>query len=234
MPPRQFALPFPHVPSFAAEDFQPAPSNAAALALLADGAVWPQGRLVLYGPAGSGKTHLLHVWAARHAARYMPAASLRGLPEAGNIAVDDADLCHDQAALFHLLNANAERGFLTLLAGREAPARWPLTLPDLISRVRAALSIGLTAPDDALLQALFLRLVSDRQLQVPDQVRQWVLLHLPREAGVLREAVARLDRAAMAAGGRITRALAMDVLADLAADHEAASSGAEESARLPT
>ncbi len=218
MPPNQFILPFPHAPSFAREDFLKAPSNAEALALLADPAAWPQGRLVLHGPAGAGKTHLLHIWVAQNNARYVQGAALHGLPDAGPVAVDEADRVVDQAALFHLLNANAEQGFPTLLAGRDAPMLWPLTLPDLTSRVRAALGVGLRVPDDALLQALFVRLASDRQLSVPAHVQSWVLLHLPRDVAILREAVARLDRASMAAGGKITRTLAVDALADLAED----------------
>ena len=49
----------------------------------------------------------------------------------------------------------------------------------------------------------------DRALQ------DWLLARLPREAAAMAEAAARLDRAALAAGGRVTRALARAALAEL-------------------
>jgi hypothetical protein len=43
---------------------------------------------------------------------------------------------------------------------------------------------------------------------VPQTVQDWLLLRLPRHPAALREAAARLDRAALAAGGGVTRGLA--------------------------
>lgn len=213
--PRQLALPFAHVPGYAAADFLPDASNEAALAWLADSARWPQRRLVLAGPPGTGKTHLLHIWAGRTGARLVEGPGLGALlPARGPVAVDDADLA-PEAPLLHLLNAHGEAGSAVLLATRAPPARLAVALPDLASRLRAAAVAEIGPPGDALLRALLLRLFSDRQLQVPAPVQEWLLARLPREAGALREAVARIDRAALAAGRRVTRALAAEALAGM-------------------
>lgn len=217
MPPRQLALPFVHAPSHAATDFLPADSNAGALAWLADDARWPQRRLVLFGPAGAGKTHLLHIWAERAGARLLTGPALAGLPPPGPVTVDDADLAPPEP-LLHLLNANAEAGHPALLAARLPPARWVVRLPDLASRLRAAAVAEIHPPEDSLLRALLARLLSDRQLQVAAPVQDWLLLRLPREAAALREAVARIDRVALASGRRVTRALAAEALADMVDD----------------
>jgi len=214
MLPRQLALPFPHAGSHAAEDFLEAPSNAAALAWLADTGAWPQKRLTLFGPEGAGKTHLLHVWTGRTGALLLDGPGLPALPAPGPAAVDDADLAPERA-LLHLLNANAERGHPTLLAARLPPARWPVALPDLASRLKSITAAGIAPPEDSLLRALLARLLSDRQLAVPPAVQDWLLLHLPREAAALREAVARIDRLALAAGRRVTRALAAQAVSGL-------------------
>jgi chromosomal replication initiation ATPase DnaA len=135
---------------------------------------------------------------------------LRGLPAPapqGNV-IDDADCVADEAALFHLINLCAERGESLLLIGREAPARWPVRLPDLASRLRATQSVGVGPASDALLRALLSKFFADRQLRVEPDVQAWLLTRLPRDAASLAEAVARLDRAALGMGGRITRPLA--------------------------
>jgi len=213
---RQLALPFVHAPGFTAADFLPGPGAGAALAWLARPAGWPAGRLVLWGEAGAGKTHLLHVWAGQHRATLLPAATPHW--PCGPVAVDDADLATDEHALLHLLNAAAEACHPVLLAAQAPPARWSTRLPDLASRLRATTAVELRAADDAFLRTLLARLLSDRQLVVPDAVQDWLLARLPRTAATMREAAARLDRAALAAGTPVTRALAAAALADLIHD----------------
>jgi len=216
---RQLALPFPHRPDFAAADFLRAPSNEAALAWLERRADWPGGRLALWGEAGVGKTHLLHIWAAREGADVLAGTLLRGLtdvPRQGGIALDDADAA-DEVALFHLINALAEAGRPLLMAARAAPARWPVRLPDLVSRLRATTAVRIDEAEDSLLRALLARLFAERQIMVPEGLQDWLLARLPRSQGALREAAARLDRAALAAGG-LTRIIASGVLAELAAE----------------
>ena len=85
-------------------------------------AEWPGHRLALWGEAGRGKTHLLHIWAERTGAALRSGAALAGLPELPTvgIALDDADAVADESALLHLLNAAGEAGLPVLLAARHA------------------------------------------------------------------------------------------------------------------
>jgi chromosomal replication initiation ATPase DnaA len=211
----QLTLPFARAPEYRADDFIAAPSNAEARAFLADSGAWPDGRLALVGAQGAGKTHLLHLWAG--AGEVWSGPFLRSLPvfSARRIALDDADACPDEAALLHLLNHARETGTLLLLAGRTPPARWPVALPDLASRLRAVVAVAIGAAEDELLAALLARLFAERQLAVSAAIQDFLLTRLPRSPAALREAAARLDRRALALGGRITRALAAEVVGEL-------------------
>ena len=209
----QLALPFEHAARYDPADFLPAACNAEALAWL--DAAWPGQRLAVWGAAGSGKTHLLRLWAYRASATMVAGEALTGLvrlPSEGGLAVDDADRAEEHA-LLHLLNAAAEAGLPVLLAARTAPARWPTLLPDLASRLRAITAVELRTPDDAMLRTLFTSLLSARQLEVPGAVQEWLLRRLPRNPAALRDTAARLDQAALAAGRRVTQAIAAKVLA---------------------
>jgi chromosomal replication initiation ATPase DnaA len=156
---KQLTLPFAAPAAFAAQDFCAAPSNAAARALLAAADSWSGGRLVLWGPAGAGKTHLLHIWARDCGAALLPGPTLTGIPPAcGPVAIDDADITPDPRALLHLLNSTAEAGHPALLTARLAPARQPIKLADLASRLRAASAVEIRAPEDELLAQLLTRL----------------------------------------------------------------------------
>jgi chromosomal replication initiation ATPase DnaA len=214
---KQLALPFAEARNYAAEDFCTAPSNAAARDWLARPEAWTNGRLILWGEAGCGKTHLLHIWAASVGAEVMNGATLHGVirPTAEFLAIDDADIVVEPRALLHLLNAASENATPVLMTARLPPARQSIKLADLASRLRAAETVEIRAPEDELLALLLTRLAADRQLSLSIPVRNFLLTYLPRTAAYLREAVARLDRATLDRGIRITRQLADEILTDL-------------------
>jgi chromosomal replication initiation ATPase DnaA len=201
----------------------PDSSNAVVRTWLADPLSWPFGRLAIHGPEGAGKSAYLAQAARRLDLRILRGPDLRGLPpggfQGGPTALDDADCVPDEAALFHLINVCASEGHLLLLVGRAPPSRWPVRLPDLASRLRATSTAAIEQPSDALLRALLSGHFSARQLRVEPALLDWLLARLPREAAVLREVAARLDRAAMADGRPLGRTLARAVLADLLEHH---------------
>ncbi len=217
---RQFALPFPQDAQYAPEAFLPGDANAEAMAWLDRPQSWPGRRLAVHGEEGTGKTHFLHLFAARMRGAFLPAEALRplsGLPDAPALAIDDADIVPDPRTLLHALNGAAERGAVILLSGRSAPAHWGVALPDLASRLRAMPVVALRPPEDELLRALLARLLAERQLIVPERVQAYLLDRLPRTGGALREAAARLDRLALASGGHVTRAMAAAVAGEQSA-----------------
>jgi chromosomal replication initiation ATPase DnaA len=219
---RQLAFDLPGTESRSRADFLVAPSNKLALGMLDGMADWPQGRLVLVGPEGSGKTHLAHVWAADAGAAVVPASALAdieiGRIAAGAVAVDDADRlggdAAKEAALFHLLNyMGPERPLL--LTARTPPRDWGIALPDLFSRLQAAPVAVLQPPDDALLSAVLVKLFADRQIAVAGNLIPYLVSRMTRQIAAARQLVAALDARALAEARPITRALAGEVLDSL-------------------
>ena len=224
---RQLPLDLTVPPAHARADFLPAPANRDALAMLDAPQSWPQGRLLLIGPEGAGKTHMAAFWAAENGARRVAAADLR--PEAadllaapgGAVVVEDADHAGRAAgaeqALFHLWNLCPPRGCLLLLTARGAPRDWGLALPDLRSRMDAMAQVRLGPPDEALLAAVLVKLFADRQLAVPAGLIDWLVLRMDRDLGLARRLVAAIDREAMAAKAPVTRRIAAGLLDKLSA-----------------
>ncbi|WP_203072904.1 DnaA/Hda family protein [Falsiroseomonas ponticola] len=214
LPPTQLPLPLARPPSSARADWVPDASNAEALAWLAAPATWPLHRLALFGPPGTGKTHLLRIAVADHGWRLMEGPALTpdlALAPAPGTALDAADQA-DQEALFHLINQASATGAPLLMAARLPPARWPTMLPDLASRLRATPAVGLQEPTDTLLAALLTKHLADRQLRLDATVQSWLLARLPRDAASLATAIATLDEAALAQSAPITRPFARQVL----------------------
>jgi len=126
--------------------------------------------------------------------------------------VDAADTAPAEP-LLHLYNVVVERRGQLLLTATEPPARWPALLPDLRSRLSAAPTVGVEAPDDALLAALLVKLFSDRQVVVGEEVVLFLVRQMERSFDAARRLVAALDKAALSEQRGITIPLARAVLA---------------------
>lgn len=213
-------------PASSREDFLATSANRDALAMLDAPARWPQGRLLLIGGPGSGKTHLAGFWAAERDAQVTqgwtltPANADELVPAGGALVIEDADEIGGngvaEQGLFHLWNLAGARHARLLISARSAPRDWGLGLPDLRSRLETAAQAVLGPPDDALLPAVLVKLFADRQLQVPPEVIDWLCLRMERDLDLARRLVAAMDRESLAGRRGITRRLAAELLDKLA------------------
>ncbi len=197
-----------------------APSNAMALAMIDTWPNWSGGKLVLTGPTGAGKTHLTHVWAEMSGAKIIAAQDLgvKDVPTLAqdHVAVEDVPVIagnsEAQTALFHLHNLVLAEGHTLLMTGTLPVTQWSLTLPDLLSRLQGATAADLEAPDDALLSAVLIKLLADRQLTPKPNLIPFLLGRMDRSFAAAIDLVARLDGASIAQQRPITRHLAAQVL----------------------
>jgi chromosomal replication initiation ATPase DnaA len=214
----QFAFDLPHRTALGRADFLVSDCNAAARQWIERWPDWPMPALALYGPAGSGKSHLAQVWSARSGGLVIAGGELSGsqpdaLASHRAVALDDAAGA-PELILLHLYNCVVEAGGSLLLVAREAPASWPIALPDLASRLRALPVVGIAPPDDPLLAAVLVKHFADRQVRVAPGVIGFLLRRMERSfaaAGALAE---RLDHLALGTGRPITVQLARRVLAE--------------------
>ena len=224
----QLILDLGHRPALGRQDFLVAPSNQLAVTWIDRWPDWPGPVLAIFGPAGSGKSHLLQVWRAMSGAELVEPAALQVdlLPEllGSNrcLALDGLDTAlggepQREEALLHLYNMIIERGGHLLLTGREAPARWQLGLADLQSRLTAVQTAELGPPDDDLIEALLVKLFADRQLMVGAEVVRFLLTRMERSFEAARGLVEEIDRRGLETRREITVPLARQVLQDLAA-----------------
>jgi chromosomal replication initiation ATPase DnaA len=219
MPSRQIPLSLPHRPGLDRADFLVGAANAAAIALIDRWPQWPSRPILLAGPVGSGKTHLVEIWRAASGADAIAASALslsdaEPLVGSGAIAIEDLHAGpFDEAALFHLLNLAAERNAALLLTSRVWPSALPLSIADLASRLRAAHLVELAEPDDDLLRRVLTKLFADRQLTVDPAVIGFIVNRMERSLEAANLIVDRLDSEALAEGRAITTRFAGEQLA---------------------
>jgi chromosomal replication initiation ATPase DnaA len=220
----QLTLDLPHRAALGAEDFLVSDCNLAAVRLIDAWPEWYDRVQLLIGPPASGKTHLVRVWQALSGAPSLDPVNLDidfidAMGEGTALVVEDADrIPYDDKALFHLFNLAREKRLFVLLTARTPPARWGTSLPDLGSRLNALPAVEIGAPDEALLRTVMLKHFADRQLDIDPKILEFIALHIERSLAAAAEAVAAVDRAALATGRKISRQLVNEVLTNAAPD----------------
>lgn len=152
-------------------------ANAAAIDAMAAASSWPFRTAVLAGPSRSGKS-LIARWFAESGAGQ---------------AVDDADRI-DETALFHRWNRAQEQGEPLLLVVAQQEGGWQIALPDLASRIGAALHLEIGVPDDAMLAELIMVHADQRGLALGPEVAAYLAARTERSHLEVERLVETIDR----------------------------------------
>jgi len=190
---------------------------------------WETGRAIyLWGPPGSGRTHLLRATAGGlnglyHGPTDTPAI-LKDIATGDYlqhrlIAIDNVELldADGQAALFALYNrwrevAATRHSFALILAGDRAPMAMPLR-EDLRTRLGWDLVFRLELLSDQDRAEVLKARASERGLQLSPEVISWILTHYARDMNRLSELVDSLDSYSLEKHRAITLPLLKDFLA---------------------
>ena len=195
--------------------------NTAAVTALRDVLLANSGGVVyLWGGSCAGKSHLLEACCGDPSMQgrpvaYLPLAGtqvapemLSGLAEIQLLCIDDVDrVAGDRAweeALFHLYNQAEQSACPIVLAASVAPRAAPWRLPDLASRLSAAVVWRLRALDDAERREALQLHARERGFILSDEVVTFVMKRLRRDMVSLSAFLERLDRSSLAAQRRIT------------------------------
>lgn len=197
----QIPISFPVNPSLAREDFLVSDSNREALAFIDRWPGWNAPLLYIYGPEGSGKTHLASIW--------------KGLSKDGVVIEGIETLAGDRRAeetLFHLYNRVRQTPGAVLLTGALPLAMVRFAIPDLASRLRACPQVAIGLPDEHLLRALLVKLFSDRQMRIDVAVIEYCVARMERSFSAARELVAKLDQKSLTEKRSVTVGMVRAVL----------------------
>ena len=175
-------------------------ANRAVVEAMAAASAWPFRTAVLAGPPRSGKS-LLARWFAQS-----------GEGE----AIDDAHRL-DETALFHRWNRAQESGTPLLLV---AGGGWQIALPDLASRLGAALHLEIGAPDDAMVADLIALHAELRGLALGPDALAYLAPRAERSHLGIERLVASIDRLSLERKAAPTLSIWRDALEEVMGPEE--------------
>lgn len=174
-------------------------ANAAVVDAFSKADSWPFRTAILSGPPRSGRSLL-----ARWFAESVP----------GGKAVDDADRV-DEAELFHCWNRAQENGAPLLLVAGEG--EWKVDLPDLASRLGAALHLEITSPDDEMMAELIACHAEQRGLVLDEAAISYLVPRCERSHMGAEKLADAIDRLSLERKQRPTLSVCREALAEIGA-----------------
>lgn len=194
----QFALPLGSEAAAGPPRIVVGDANAAVVEALNNTGSWPFRTAVLFGPPRSGKT-LLARWFSE---------------SAKGTAIDDADRI-GEADLFHRWNRAQENGQPLLLISGAKEGEWRIDLPDLASRLGAALQLSIGAPDDAMLGELIALHAEMRGLMLDEAATAYLVPRCERSHAGVERLVAAIDRLSLEKKHPPTMSIWREALAEM-------------------
>ena len=199
--------------------------------------------LLLYGPTGVGKTHLLEgLWTEVHKTRarcqavylsaeqfttqFLGALHGSGLPSFRRkyrsldlLIIDDIQFLAGKKAtlveLLHTIDAFAREGRQLAFSADRPPAELGELGPELITRLHGGLVCRIQSPDYETRRGIVGRMAARFEMAVPDDVLSYVAANFTSHARELAGALNRLHAASLAAEQPISLAMAEEALAEM-------------------
>ncbi|NUY39146.1 chorismate synthase [Wolbachia endosymbiont of Litomosoides brasiliensis] len=159
--------------------------------------------LLLFGPKGSGKTHLAHIWQSINNAIFINVNDFIG--EIGNsdaFILEDMQDIQDEAMLLHCYNYMKENNKRLLITSSTSLKRLNFKLKDLSSRILSTISVKIPSASEELLRIMLMKRFSDKQLKINLKVINYILARIERSFCSVTKIIEKMDDRSM--GSNVT------------------------------
>ena len=178
---------------------------------------------IIYGPKGSGKTHLSSILKQKIDCVYLTSLSnncLEQVTEGKNFILDNfiPGKSFPSELVMHFINQVTNKDGSILLLSRLSPFEMDWDLDDLNSRIRSLLASSIKLPDDVLLYSFIVKYSNEKNLFISDKKLMYILERLDRSFESVIKVIDRLDTYSMEADEKVTYKIIKIILDSLNAD----------------
>ena len=218
----QFPFSFEPQKQYIKQDFMVSDCNCNAYKTVELWPEWPFFAMLIFGPKGCGKTHLAHIFAdnvCTHSKKIFQVKILKAADIKINrvprihlenpcLIVEDVSERVNEEALFHLFNVYQNEGGFILFTAERPFTHMAFKLPDLASRLKMVPSIPILRPNDEMLEALIVKLFTDRQISISGEVLNYIVQNMERSFSYAEKLVAEADKISLS----LKRAISVPII----------------------
>tara|TARA_B100000575_G_scaffold279232_1_gene267390 strand:- start:111 stop:836 length:726 start_codon:yes stop_codon:yes gene_type:complete len=178
---------------------------------------------IIYGPKGSGKTHLCSIFRENFDCDYLTSLSnnsLERVTEGKSFILDNflPGTRYPSELVMHFINQVTYKDGSILLLSRLSPTEMNWKLDDLNSRIRSLVSSEIKLPDDVLLYSLIVKYSSEKNLFLSDKKLIYILERLDRSFESVIKIIDKLDTYTLEVNEKVTYKIIKIILDNLNED----------------
>jgi len=166
---------------------------------------WIKKTINLYGEKFSGKSHLASIFEKKTScikvfSKEFSDESIQNFKTKHALIIEDLGEDFSENLLYTVLNIIEQENKYLLITSLEPLNKFNFKLPDLISRIRNCLIIGIKNPDDNLIFALLIKYLSDRQININKKLIEYIVKRVDRSYEKIFLFIHKVDKLSLKKG----------------------------------
>lgn len=191
--------------SYLDQDYYLSSSNQEVYNLINSWPKWIKKTINLYGEKFSGKSHLASIFEKKTTcikvfSEEFSDETIQNFKTKQALIIEDLDENFSESLLYTILNIIEQENKYLLITSLEPLNKFNFKLPDLISRIRNCLIIGIKNPDDNLIFALLIKCLSDRQINIDKKLIEYIIKRIDRSYEKIFLFIHKIDKLSLKKG----------------------------------
>ena len=214
----QLVFKFPFKTKYFEQDFYVSTNNFSAYQLIESWPNWPGKWLNIFGPIGSGKTHLSKILEKKIKRVVIIDETkindkiIQNLNSFDCLIIDDFSNNIEENLLYSILNQTKQIDSFMVINSKSPLKKFEFKLPDLRSRINSFNFIGIDLPTDDLLKVIISKSFSDKQINLNPKITEYIIKNVERSYEKMFKFLGDLDKMSLSSGKSININLIKKVL----------------------
>ena len=213
----QLILKFPSHQAFKKEDFYVSKSNQQAYDFITSWPKWIKRIVNIYGPSGSGKSHLASILKSKTSTLYINAKNINektffNFKTKEALIIENLNEDISEEKLFTLWNLALQDNKYLVTTSKQSINSYKFKLKDLKSRINSSLTIGINLPSDDLISVILSKNLSDKQISVEKKHIDYIVKRIDRSYEKISQFILTLDKYSLKKGSPFNLKLIKEVI----------------------
>ena len=216
----QLIFKFPFKTKYYEQDYFVSSNNFSAYRLIESWPNWPEKFVNIFGPRGCGKTHLSNILKKKIIsaqildAKNINNESISKFDKLECLIIDNYGGNIDERVFYSMLNQFKQLEKYIVINSILPIKDIDFELPDLKSRTKSFMNLGIELPTDDLLRVIISKSFSDKQIDISPKVSEYIIKNIERSYEKVFKLIKEIDDLSLSSGKSININLIKKVLAD--------------------